>query len=75
MLNDIIPKEHTQLSLFDSVDVVKSNILMTTIDNINEKMGQGTIKSASEGFDKRWKMKSEMCSREFTTCWDDLLEI
>ena len=35
MLSEIIPEEHTQLSLFDSVDVVKSNILMTTIDDIN----------------------------------------
>ncbi|MBE9466714.1 MAG: Y-family DNA polymerase [Bacteroidetes bacterium] len=75
MLSEIIPEEHTQLSLFDNVDIKKSNILMTTIDNINEKMGTGTIKSASEGFDKKWKMKSEMRSREFTTCWDDILEV
>lgn len=75
MMSEIIPEEHIQLSLFDNVDVEKSNILMTTVDSINERMGQGTIKSASEGFDKRWKMKSEMRSREFTTCWDDILEV
>ncbi len=75
MLSDIIPEEYSQLSLFDNVDVAKSNALMTTIDDINDKMGKGTIKSASEGFDKKWKMKSEMRSREFTTCWDDILEV
>ncbi len=74
MLSDIIPENNTQLSLFDNNNVVKSNILMTTIDDINDKIGKGTIKSAGEGFKKRWKMKSEMRSREFTTCWKDILE-
>ncbi|WP_081274782.1 DUF4113 domain-containing protein [Streptobacillus moniliformis] len=38
-------------------------------------MGQGTIKLASEGFKKTWSMRRENKSQNYTTSWDELLNV
>lgn len=55
----------------------KSNRLMQAIDHINHKMGRATVKLASEGVEKKqpWRMKQELKSPGYTTCWEDLLEV
>lgn len=46
--------------------------LMQTMDRINAKWGRGTLRSAAEGFEQRWKMKRERMSPRYTTCWEQL---
>lgn len=45
---------------------------MAAIDKIHRKMGKETIKLASEGFSKPWKMKQENKSPGYTTKWQDI---
>ena len=40
---------------------------MTTMDSINRKMGKESIKLASEGFARTWKMKQGSKSPSYTT--------
>lgn len=46
--------------------------LMEVMDRINAIWGRGTLRSAAEGIDKRWRMKRERISPGYTTCWDHL---
>lgn len=46
--------------------------LMEVIDQINATWGQGTLRSAAEGIEKRWKMKREWMSPSYTTNWEHL---
>ena len=46
--------------------------LMETMDRINAIWGRGTLRSAAEGIDKRWRMKRERISPGYTTRWDQL---
>jgi len=46
--------------------------LMQAMDRINTKWGRGTLRSAAEGFEQRWKMKRERMSPRYTTCWEQL---
>jgi len=46
--------------------------LMQALDNINQKMGGGTLRYASEGFGGHWHMKQNRRSPRYTTCWDEL---
>lgn len=46
--------------------------LMEAMDRINAIWGRGTLRSAAEGIDKRWRMKRERMSPGYTTRWDQL---
>ena len=52
-----------------------SDSIMQTIDKINNKYGGETIKIASEGIKKIWKMKRENVSPSYTTRFDELVEV
>ena len=74
MLSELVPAEGCQTDLFaKSLLPIKSKKLMSVMDNINKKMGKESIKVASEGFKRPWKMKQENKSQNFTTNWNDLL--
>lgn len=76
MLSELVPAQGVQTDLFCQVQVsAKSSKLMLAMDAINKKMGKESIKLASEGFKRPWKMKQENKSRNFTTCWDELVRV
>jgi DNA polymerase V len=52
---------------------VKSTELMKAMDSINRKMGKDSIKLASEGFKKPWKMRQDNKSPPYTTDWQHII--
>ena len=52
-----------------------SDRMMKTIDNINDRYGSSTLKIASEGIEKVWKMKRENVSQSYTTRFDELVVV
>ncbi len=76
MLGELVPLEGVQTDLFSTMQAKpKTSQLMTTMDNINRKMGKETIKLASEGFKRPWKMKQENKSASYTSSWNEILSI
>lgn len=76
MLSELVPAQGVQTDLFSQLQVSpKSSQLMLAMDAINKKMGKESIKLASEGFKRPWKMKQENKSPNFTTCWDELVRV
>jgi len=76
MLSDLVPAEGCQTDLFNTpIQTEKSARLMEAIDGINKKMGKESIKLASEGFKRPWKMKQENKSQNYTTDWDEILTV
>ena len=76
MLGELVPAEDCQTDLFArsnsiSNTTLKTNKLMTVMDGINQKMGKESIKLASEGFKRPWKMKQENKSPSYTTKWEE----
>ncbi|OYZ68920.1 MAG: hypothetical protein B7X98_01665 [Methylophilaceae bacterium 17-43-7] len=51
----------------------KTRVLMQAMDTINKKMGKESIKLASEGFTRPWKMKQGNKSASYTTNWEELV--
>jgi len=45
---------------------------MPVVDQINTRMGVGTLKFAALGLKQRWKLRAERRSPRFTTCWSEL---
>ncbi len=74
MISDIILEKDIQPTLFDvpycQQDKKK---LMLCMDKINQKYGSHKIYFASNGVLKKWRMRREILSPQFTTCWAELL--
>ena len=52
-----------------------SDKIMNTMDRINSRYGSSTLKIASEGIEKVWKMKRENVSPCYTTSFEELVEV
>ena len=52
-----------------------SDQIMNTMDKVNNRYGSSTLKIASEGIEKIWKMKRENVSPCYTTRFDDIVVV
>ena len=66
--------ENHQLNLFENENP-KHKYLMKTIDHIQKKEGQSKIKLASQDLRKRWKMKQEKLSPNYTCKVNDIIKV
>ena len=64
MLGELVPMSGVQMDLFSQTQLSsKTANLMIAMDEISRKMGKESIKLASEGFKRPWKMKQEIKSQ------------
>lgn len=78
MLMDLIDKNHQQYDLFHQHSpetLEKKEKTMAILDSINARFGNHTLKLAAEGYSSVWKMRAEMRSPRYTTCWDELPKV
>lgn len=66
MLDDLLPEEERPRTLFEE-DTSKRDRLMGALDAINGRFGTWTAVTASQGFKREWKTRSEMRSPAWTT--------
>lgn len=69
----IIPAGEVQYNLFSTYDHGREQKLAGLIDDLNSRYGRGTIRMASEGFDRNWIMKQDFLSKQYTTNWKDIV--
>jgi DNA polymerase V len=75
IVTGLIPEQEVQLNLFTEWNGPKHNQVSELLDRINNYYGSGTLRLASEGFRKRWAMKRENVSPNYTTDWGDVLKV
>ena len=72
--SDNVQQGELALQLEDERIVDRSR-LMSTLDELNNRYGRGTVLMASAGLAgnrRTWSMKQERRTPGYTTCWDDL---
>lgn len=74
LLNLCQPGEYTD-DLFATSQPVEATRVMTVLDQINERWGRGTLRSASVPVDPDWGMRREMMSQSYTTRLDQLWSV
>ena len=72
MLSGLVPDSSVQANLFAPPQKNSHRLLMSTVDNINFAMRDDTLKFASSGVAKNWKMRQELRSPRFSTRWEEL---
>jgi len=77
LLSGIIPIKDKQLLLNSTPQILnsKNDIFMKTIDSINKRWGNDTLKTAAEDTKTIWFTKQQRRSPRYTTRWDELREI
>lgn len=75
ILSHLVPDEAIQIDLFSKSPKKENKKLMEAIDNINFSMRDGMVRFTASGLARQWKMKQDMCSKKFTTRWDELYSI
>jgi len=72
---EMMDAHQSQGDLFSPMDTSKterSSKLMKTLDSINKRFGDNTLHVAACGFDRKWALKSDLCSPAYTTRWSDI---
>lgn len=75
VITDIFDQQDIQFDLFSENDTFKEMQILNTMDKYNQTHGSETIKIASCGINKHWKMLSKMKTKPFTTRLGCLLEV
>ncbi len=66
LLDDLLPEAERPRTLFEA-DTAKRDRLMGALDALNGKFGTWTAVTATQGFKREWKLRSEMRSPAWTT--------
>ncbi|HEY2647597.1 MAG TPA: Y-family DNA polymerase [Puia sp.] len=72
---DLVPESAIQASFFDTADREKNGLLMKTIDQINQSLGKEILRTAVQGFDRPYRLKTEYLSPRYTTRMGEILKI
>lgn len=74
MLLDLVDAEQYQLSLLNPPSRHRHSYLMSTLDDINQRMGQGTIGFGMTNAEAAWQLRCAHRSNRYTTRWDELMQ-
>lgn len=75
IVNDLIPEDKVQHSMFDQSDRAKSKTVMHALDQINKSLGKEIVRFAVQGYEKKWRLKTEWLSPCYTTRIHDILKV
>lgn len=75
IITEINPITNLQGNLFLEPPNFKLNQLMKSIDQINNKLGTDKVRIASQGYNRKWKLKQEKLSPCYSTRLDESIEI
>ena len=74
ILMNLSSSNNYQFNLFENENS-RDNYLMKTIDKIQKKQGQSKVKLASQDLRKRWKMKQEKLSPNYTCKLNEIINV
>ncbi len=72
---DLVPEMAVQSSCFDLADRTKNGRVMQTIDNINRHLGKEIVRTAVQGFERKYRLKTDYLSQRYTTRMSEILKI
>lgn len=74
IVSGIAPEDEKQFNLFED-EPVHHRKLMNVMDKLNFKYSHKMLKLGSQALDQTWKMRQDLLSPNYTTRWNEILEI
>ena len=75
ILNGLVSEGMGQGHLFVSRPAPKNNAVMSVMDQLNARMGRGTVFQAAIGIKRDWALRADHRSPSYTTRWQDLPKV
>ncbi len=75
IITGLVPENQVQGNLFGQADTDRQKRLMDVVDKINSELGRDFIRTLSQGFERKWRLRQEKLSPRYTTRWEDLLNV
>ncbi|MGN6438397.1 MAG: Y-family DNA polymerase [Agriterribacter sp.] len=75
IVQELTPENVLQGSMFELSDLEKNKKVMTAMDNVNKSLGKETVRMATQGFKKRYKLRADHLSPRYTTNIDQILKV
>ncbi len=75
IVTGLVPESSIQLSLFDTGNREKLDKVSQAMDKVTLRFGKGMLRFGKEGYDKRWKLKSEQLSPCYTTRFNEIVRV
>ena len=75
ILLDISDAKHEQFSFYEHENYERSDILMDSLDQLNDRFGNGTLFMGAQGIQKNWKMRADRKSAAYTTKLIDIPKV
>jgi DNA polymerase V len=72
---DLVPATQVQLGLFDEKSREREGMMMQAMDGLNKSFGKDVVRTATQGFNKKWKLRQEHLSPRYTTRFDQLMVV
>ena len=72
---ELVKADSIQGDLLSRPDSPRSLAMMAAVDQLNRRYGRETVRVATVGFEKGWKLRSEHLSQAYTTRWGELLRV
>ncbi|RFZ91294.1 Y-family DNA polymerase [Mucilaginibacter conchicola] len=69
----IIPEGEVQFNLFNTYEHSREQKLSELMDGLNSRYGRGTLRLAADSFERKWAMKQEFLSKQYTTDWKHIV--
>lgn len=69
----IIPEGEVQFNMFNDYEHSREQKLAGLMDDLNDRYGRGTLRLAADSFERKWAMKQEFLSKQYTTNWRDIV--
>ncbi len=71
-LTNLTPAAEVQTDIFAPRDFRRSGALNRAVDRINRRLGAGSLRYATLGIHRRWRMRQNFRSPAYTTRWSDI---
>ncbi|MEO3407582.1 DUF4113 domain-containing protein [Mucilaginibacter sp. CAU 1740] len=64
-----------QYNMFCNYEHSRKQQLAELMDTLNDRYGRGTVRLGADSFERKWAMKQEFLSKQYTTNWKDIIVV
>jgi len=75
IVNDLVPESSLQGNMFDGANLARNKKIMEAMDTVNKILGKETVRMATQGFKKNYKLRADHLSPKYTTDINQILTI
>ncbi len=75
IVSDLVPENSIQADIFELADLDKNKRVMAAMDKVNSSMGKETIRMATQGFAKTYRLRADHLSPKYTTDINQILKV